>query len=785
MSGQNEYDQSSIKVLKGLDAVRKRPGMYIGDVDSLDGLHHMIYEVMDNSIDEALAGHCDKISVVINKDSSVSVRDNGRGIPVDMHIESGRSTPEVVMTELHAGGKFDQNSYKISGGLHGVGVSVVNALSSKLTLTIWREGKEHQVKFEHGNTVSPLTVVGECDIKNTGTQITFAIDKDIFTIHDFNFNILENRFRELSFLNTGVNIVLEDKREGQEKTINLSYEGGLTSFIDYLIQAKSKISEPISIEGNHGAISIECVLAWTTGYHSEHQLAFTNNIPQPDGGTHVSAFRNALTRSINKYIQEENLLKREKVSLTGDDMREGLYSIISVKMPDPKFSSQTKSKLVSSEVRTVLEGIVAEKFSQWLAEHPTESKEIVGKIIVAAKAREAARHARETQRKTSMDIASLPGKLADCQEKNPELSELFIVEGESAGGSAKQGRNRKTQAILPLRGKILNIEKARFDQVILNETIGTIITALGTSIGKEFDITKLRYHKIIMMMDADIDGSHIRTLLLTFFYRYMPEIISGGFLYIAQPPLFKVKKASSELYLKDEQSLTDFLIAEGVGKSVIHAGNETICRADLLQFVNEAIVWTEHLNNVVDSQLVNLVEMFLLLSHKGNFEIAKFEDVINRGEIFKWSVEEDESQFIVKRTVKSVETVHILEKSLIQSETIMKKNISDEFYEIFVKRPTLSVDGKDFLNILPSKCIDLIIKAGRHGTSVQRYKGLGEMNADQLFETTLDPDARSLLQIKVDSDTNSDVLFSTIMGDDVSPRKKFIYDNALTVRIDV
>ena len=795
---QNEYGADSIKVLKGLDAVRKRPGMYIGDTDDGTGLHHMVYEVVDNAIDESLAGHCDRIDVILNGDGSVSLRDNGRGIPTDIHKEEGVSAAEVIMTQLHAGGKFDQNSYKVSGGLHGVGVSVVNALSDYLELRIWRAGKEWFMRFEKGVAKAPLEAVGDAGDK-TGTEVRFLPSEDTFTMTEFKFETLEKRLRELAFLNSGVFLVLTDKRHAEPKSVELNYEGGLMSFVEYLDRSKTRLQQDVvgfSSEDEDSGISVEVALEWTDAYH-ETMLCFTNNIPQRDGGTHMAGFRGALTRTLNNYAQEKGLLKREKVSLTGDDMREGMTCVLSVKVPDPKFSSQTKDKLVSSEVRPVVESVVSENLSMWFEENPTDAKRIVSKVVEAASAREAARKARElTRRKGALDISSLPGKLADCQEKDPALSELFIVEGDSAGGSAKQARHRKNQAILPLRGKILNVERARFDRMLSSQEIGTLITALGTGIGPdEFNIEKLRYHKIIIMTDADVDGAHIRTLLLTFFYRQMPELIEKGYLYIAQPPLYKVKRSRKETYLKDDHELEEYLIESALEslRFELHDG-EVMTGEDLkvlLKSSRKAKTWLQTLG-----RSSNAADVFGQVFLEGGFNEDEHEkddfptrlaarldsisDVHEKG----WKVERVENGgFELVRVLRGVEKRIPLNIDMLESmEAKRLAKMYSEMHEFFAKTGKL-YDGDEMVSKVrgPADLFDAMMKVARKGFSIQRYKGLGEMNPDQLWETTLDPEVRSLLQVKVDSDESAENIFSTLMGDVVEPRREFIQDHALEV----
>ncbi len=795
---EKEYGADSIKVLKGLDAVRKRPGMYIGDTDDGSGLHHMIYEVLDNAIDEALAGYCDKTEVILNPDGSATIRDNGRGIPVGMHKEEGISAAEVIMTELHSGGKFDNNSYKVSGGLHGVGVSVVNALSTWLKLRIWREGKEHIATFANGNVTEHLKVVGyapDCH----GTEVTFLPSPETFTMTEFNFETLERAIREKAFLNSGVYLKLIDNRGAEPREVDFHYEGGLKAFVNHLNKAKSPLHEEvISIAGEKDDISVEVALQWTNAYN-ESMLCFTNNIPQKDGGTHLAGFRGALTRSLNTYVQENGLLKKEKITLSGDDMREGLSCVLSVKVPDPKFSSQTKDKLVSSEVRPVVENIVNDKLKEWLDEHPNEAKIIVGKIVEAATAREAARKARElTRRKGVLDVASLPGKLADCQEKDPALSEVFIVEGDSAGGSAKQGRHRRNQAIMPLRGKILNVERARFDKMLNSAEIGTIITALGTGIGRDdFNADKCRYHKIIIMADADVDGSHIRTLLLTFFYRQMPELIERGYVYIAQPPLYKVKKGNSVLYIKNEREMDDYLVRGGCDDaSLILANGEQIIGQDLIELVEKnrkARGLIANLSKNVPEKIIEQMAIYgffapeILSSNNIQQELDKLavkldelEAEYDRG----WKAEmQSDGSLLFSRTLRGVTEKHVVGANILDmQEANVLAGLQKVLYETFNQTSTLvSKQGIEKKISGPVTFVDAVLAAGKKGISIQRYKGLGEMNPEQLWETTLDPEARSLLQVKIDHMEEADETFSTLMGDVVEPRKEFIQENALNV----
>ncbi len=793
-----EYGADSIKVLKGLDAVRKRPGMYIGDTDDGSGLHHMVYEVVDNAIDEALAGHADIVTVTLNADGSVTVTDNGRGIPTDIHKEEGVSAAEVIMTQLHAGGKFDQNSYKVSGGLHGVGVSVVNALSVMLRLKIRRAGKIHEMSFTHGVADAPLKVIGDAG-SDTGTEVTFLPSSETFTKTDFDYGTLEHRLRELAFLNSGVRIVLTDKRHSDVRQDEMMYDGGLEAFVAYLDRAKKPlVQKPVSIRGEKDGITVEVAMWWNDSYH-ENVLCFTNNIPQRDGGTHMAGFRGALTRQITSYGETSGITKKEKVTLTGDDCREGLTAVLSVKVPDPKFSSQTKDKLVSSEVRPVVESLVNEALSTWLEEHPADAKILVGKVVEAAAAREAARKARElTRRKGALDISSLPGKLADCSERDPAKSEVFLVEGDSAGGSAKQGRSRENQAILPLRGKILNVERARFDKMLSSQEIGTLITALGTSIGKdEFNADKLRYHKIIIMTDADVDGAHIRTLLLTFFFRQMPELIERGHLYIAQPPLYKVTRGKSAQYLKNEQALEDYLISMGLEEATLQlASGEVRAGQDLREVINDAL----RLRNLMDGlhsrynrSIVEQAAIAGALNVELNgqreqyeqvaIEVARRLDVIAEETERGWTgAVTAEGGLKLERMVRGVKEVAVLDMALIGSSDARHiDQLTSKLKEIYSAPPVLRRrDGAQDISG-PRALLDAIFAAGRKGLSMQRYKGLGEMNAEQLWETTLDPNVRSLLQVRVSDATDADGLFSRLMGDEVEPRRDFIQENALSV----
>jgi len=811
---QNDYGADSIKVLKGLDAVRKRPGMYIGDTDDGSGLHHMVFEVSDNAIDEALAGHCDRILITLNADGSVSVEDNGRGIPTGIHSEEGVSAAEVIMTQLHAGGKFentnDDNAYKVSGGLHGVGVSVVNALSDFLDLTIWRDGQEHYMRFRRGDAEAPLKVVGPSDKR--GTRVTFLPSAETFKITEFDFDKLEHRFRELAFLNSGVRLVLVDARREEPREVELYYEGGIAAFVKYLDRTKNPLMpEPIAINGFRDDVGIDVALEWNDSYY-ENVLAFTNNIPQRDGGTHMAAFRAALTRTLNNYADKSGMLKKEKVSLTGDDMREGLTAIVSVKLPDPKFSSQTKDKLVSSEVRQPLEALMADKLADYLEEHPGNAKAIIQKVIDAAAAREAAKKARElTRRKGAMDIASLPGKLADCQERDPAKSELFFVEGDSAGGSAKQGRDRHFQAILPLRGKILNVERARFDRMLASREIGTIITALGTGIRDDFNIAKLRYHKIVIMTDADVDGAHIRTLLLTFFYRQMPEIIEAGHLYIAQPPLYKATKGRSEVYLKDDNALDEYLVEAGVSAHVLEGPAGARSGDDLKALLGHARRMRTLMRYVPRRYDMGIVEVLALAgvldpAINDTDRQARLDDAVARigrtDAEAQWTARVTEDgglQF--QRRWRGVTDTHNIEPAFLLSaegrklhalaaeeaasyagvsKLVGARSAGEAVAEGEDEAPAVAAKGETLV-ARPSQLLDAILAAGRKGLSIQRYKGLGEMNAEQLWETTLDPANRSMLRVAIDQADVADEIFTRLMGDVVEPRRDFIQENALNV----
>ncbi len=823
-----EYSSDSIKVLKGLDAVRKRPGMYIGDTDDGSGLHHMVFEVSDNAIDEALAGHCDLVLIELNPDGSVSVEDNGRGIPVDIHKEEGVSAAEVIMTQLHAGGKFentsDDNAYKVSGGLHGVGVSVVNALSEWLELRVWRNGKEHWMRFEHGDAVESLREVGDAppvesngddDGLKKGTRVTFKASEDTFkNVTEFDFDKLEHRYRELAFLNSGVRILLRDRRHEEVEEHDLFYEGGIAAFVKWLDRNKAPlVPEPISVSAEKDGIGIDVALEWNDSYY-ENVLCFTNNIPQRDGGTHLAAFRAALTRTLNNYANAAGLLKNAKVSLSGEDMREGLTAIVSVKLPDPKFGSQTKDKLVSSEVRQPLESLMGEKMTEWLEENPADAKAIVQKIIDAAAAREAARKAREMSRKGAMSVASLPGKLSDCRERDPAKSEIFLVEGDSAGGSAKSGRDSKYQAILPLKGKILNVERARFDRIISSKEVGTLIQAMGTGLRDEFNLEKLRYHKIVIMTDADVDGAHIRTLLLTFFHRQMPEIIKAGHLFIAQPPLFKVARGKSEVYLKDQGALDRYLVDAGLQDRVLETHEGARSGADLADLVDKAL----QLKNLLafaprkyESFVIEAMAMAGALE-PGLTPAQRDERLVQAaGQIqlsdpeAEWSARTTETGDVrFDRVWRGVTDVHLIEEKFLDSAEARKLHtrgvaqadtyakparlvkagsaepqpVDDNAEETDADTPAFDPDTAI---TRPSQLLDAVLTAGRKGLSVSRYKGLGEMNAEQLWETTLDPENRELLQVKVEDADVTDEIFTRLMGDVVEPRREFIQDNALNV----
>ena len=810
----SDYGADSIKVLKGLDAVRKRPGMYIGDTDDGSGLHHMVFEVSDNAIDEALAGHCDRIVIQLNPDGSVSVEDNGRGIPTGIHAEEGVSAAEVIMTQLHAGGKFentsDDNAYKVSGGLHGVGVSVVNALSDWLDLTIWRDGEEHYMRFKRGDAVEALKLVGPSGGKK-GTRVTFMPSAETFKITEFDFDKLEHRFRELAFLNSGVRLFLVDARHAERREVELYYEGGTAAFVKYLDRTKVPLMpEPIMVHGQRDDVGIDVALEWNDSYY-EQVLAFTNNIPQRDGGTHMAAFRAALTRTINNYAEKSGMLKKEKVSLTGDDMREGLTAIVSVKLPDPKFSSQTKDKLVSSEVRQPLESLMADKLAEYLEENPAHGRQIVQKVVDAAAAREAAKKARElTRRKGAMDIASLPGKLADCQERDPAKSELFLVEGDSAGGSAKQGRDRHYQAILPLKGKILNVERARFDRMLSSKEVGTLIQAMGTGIGRDdFNIEKLRYHKIVIMTDADVDGAHIRTLLLTFFYRQMPEIITRGHLYIAQPPLYKVAKGRSEVYLKDDSALDQYLVEAGVGTMLLETPGGPRSGEDLRTLIDHARrmrTLMAYVPRRYDSAVIEALALTGALApdlapDARAAALATAAAWQAKGDLeASWSAElSEEGGYHFRRLWRGVSDHHIIDPAFLASAEARKLHSlaaeQAESYGGVSRLMTLKsaekaaeadddeivADPRGVMVTRPIELLEGIFAAGRKGLAIARYKGLGEMNAEQLWETTLDPSNRSLLQVEIEQADVADEIFTRLMGDVVEPRREFIQENALNV----
>ncbi len=795
-----EYGADSIRVLKGLDAVRKRPGMYIGDTDDGSGLHHMVYEVVDNAIDEALAGHATLVTVTLNPDGSCTVTDNGRGIPTDIHKEEGVSAAEVIMTQLHAGGKFDQNSYKVSGGLHGVGVSVVNALSIWLKLKIRRAGKIHEMSFTHGVADAPLVVTGDAG-SETGTEVSFLPSPETFSMVEFDFDTLERRLRELAFLNSGVRIKLSDRRHADVVEHELHYDGGLVEFVKYIDQSKkSLLDEPIYIRSEKDGMTVEVAMWWNDSYH-EKVLCFTNNIPQRDGGTHLAGFRGALTRQVTGYADASGMTKKEKVTLTGDDCREGLTAVLSVKVPDPKFSSQTKDKLVSSEVRPVVESLVNEALSTWLEEHPAGGKVVVEKVIQAAAAREAARKARDITRKSNLSVTSLPGKLADCQERDPAKSEIFIVEGDSAGGSAKSGRSRQNQAILPLRGKILNVERVRFDRMISSDQVGTLITALGTSIGKDethgFNPDKLRYHKIIIMTDADVDGAHIRTLLLTFFFRQMPELIERGHIYIAQPPLYKVSRGKSSQYIKNEAAFEDFLIETGLEEATLEmASGEVRAGPDLRSVVEDARTMRQLLAGLhtrYDRRVVEQAAIAGLLNPDASKDnaiaqrsadiVAKRLDMISEETERGWEAHvTEDGGYRFERMVRGVKDAAILDMALLGSADARQiDRVASRLSEVFSEPPLLR--RKDKVETLsgPMALLDAIFATGRKGLTLQRYKGLGEMNAEQLWETTLDPNVRSLLQVRVTDATDADSLFTRLMGDEVEPRREFIQENALSV----
>ncbi|MGA0911518.1 MAG: DNA topoisomerase (ATP-hydrolyzing) subunit B [Candidatus Puniceispirillaceae bacterium] len=791
------YGADSIKVLRGLDAVRKRPGMYIGDTDDGSGLHHMVYEVVDNAIDEALAGHCDIVIVKLNANGSVTVTDNGRGIPVDIHAEEGVSAAEVIMTQLHAGGKFDNNSYKVSGGLHGVGVSVVNALSEWLELVIFRNGKQHRITFKMGDADGPLEIIGDA-AGESGTHVTFMPSTDIFAHINFDFTTLEHRLRELAFLNSGVRIRLADERNADGAVSEFYFDGGLSAFVEYLNRSRNALHPTIIANSTRDDIAVELALAWTDSFH-ENTLCFTNNIPQRDGGAHLAGFRGAMTRVVNNYAQQSGIAKKEKVQLTGEDSREGLTAIVSVKVPDPKFSSQTKDKLVSSEVRPVVENAVADCLTQWFEEHPADAKRIVSKAYEAAAAREAARKARDlTRRKGVMDIASLPGKLADCQERDPAKSEVFLVEGDSAGGSAKQGRDRANQAILPLRGKILNVERARLDKMLSSAEIGTLITAIGAGVGNaEMDVEKIRYHKVIIMTDADVDGSHIRTLLLTFFFRHMRPLIEKGYLYIAQPPLFRAKRGQSEVYLKDQRDLDIYLMEAGLkdavltipdgsqmaGPDLADAANLAVATSRLIETVGRHLGSRDVIEQAAIAGLIN-PEML------GNVEAAEYlakrleakADSLEKG----WSgaVEDTENgpALVVQRRLRGITERHVIDRRIVTTgEARRLDEAVTHLQTIYGKAAILRIANQQITINGPTELSQLIFQTGRKGAQISRYKGLGEMNPSQLWETTLDPEQRILLQVTIDQEDEADNAFSTLMGEAVEERRNFIQENALRV----
>ncbi|NBC33456.1 MAG: DNA topoisomerase (ATP-hydrolyzing) subunit B [Alphaproteobacteria bacterium] len=807
ISEESDYSAQSIKVLRGLEAVRRRPGMYIGDTDDGTGLHHMVYEVVDNAIDESLAGWCDTIEVTLESDGAVTVTDNGRGIPVDLHEEEGVSAAEVIMTHLHAGGKFDQNSYKVSGGLHGVGVSVVNALSEELGLTIWRNGREWTMRFRDGEAEAPLADTGPAPQTDgqawTGTRVRFLPSRDVFTQIEFDLATLEHRLRELAFLNSGVRLTLIDRRGVEPKRVEMKYDGGLEAFVAYVDKAKTPLHKPpIHINAQRDGIVVEAAMEWNDSYH-ETMLCFTNNIPQRDGGTHLAGFRAALTRQVNSYAVDSGIAKKEKVTLSGDDAREGLTCVLSVKVPDPKFSSQTKEKLVSSEVRPAVEGVIGEALGIWFEEHPGDAKRIVQKVVEAAAAREAARKARElTRRKGALDMASLPGKLADCQNRDPRGSEIFIVEGDSAGGSAKMARDRRFQAILPIRGKILNVERARIDKMLGSAEIGTLITALGTGIADDFDISKIRYHKVIIMTDADVDGSHIRTLLLTFFFRQMPQVVEHGYLYIAQPPLYRTSRGKSQVYLKDDPALERSLIDQGLHE-VVFVGPEGTQMAgnDLYDAVEQARQ-VKHLLEPLIAKVGSrdVVEQAAVI---GALDPARLGDPEQAPalaqtlcERLDWLAPEfekgwqggttDDGSLMVKRTLRGVTETRVLDPDMLHSGearrlTAMAEELLALYYDTGVLRQTGKTE-QEWRVFGPVSLVDQVMERGRKGVSIQRYKGLGEMNPDQLWETTLDPNARALLQVKITHAEQAEEIFSTLMGDIVEPRREFIQDNALNVQ---
>ena len=793
-----DYGADSIKVLRGLDAVRKRPGMYIGDTDDGSGLHHMVSEVVDNAIDEALAGHCDIVQVILNGNGSVTVSDNGRGIPTDIHTEEGVSAAEVIMTQLHAGGKFDNNSYKVSGGLHGVGVSVVNALSEWLELKIWREGDAHQMRFEAGEAVDRLAVTGPAG-DNAGTEITFKPSGEIFTGTEFDFSTLEHRLRELAFLNSGVRIRLTDDRKAEQTVSEFYFDGGLKAFVDWLNRSRNALHDTLYHVSEKDDVTVELALAWTDSFH-ENTLCFTNNIPQRDGGTHLAGFRGALTRIINNYAAESGIAKKEKVQLSGEDSREGLTAIISVKVPDPKFSSQTKDKLVSSEVRPLVESAMADALGQWFEEHPAEAKRIVSKAYEAAAAREAARKARElTRRKGVLDVASLPGKLADCQEKDASKAELFLVEGDSAGGSAKQGRDRSNQAILPLRGKILNVERARLDKMLSSAEIGTLITAIGAGVGNaDMDLEKVRYHKIVIMTDADVDGSHIRTLLLTFFFRHMRPLIEQGYLYIAQPPLFRAKRGQSETYLKDQAALDEYLITAGLKEAILTTGTGAqIGGEELRSLVVQAVQLSRHIDGLTpqisnkqvleQAAIAGMLKPSLLDNGEAADYLAKRLDALvgeaERGWVGSVETGANGPEISISRTLRGITERYVIDSRLVNTaEARALDETAPRLQEVYEKQGSLQLSSGQPLDVSgPIALSASIIAQGRKGAQIARYKGLGEMNPDQLWETTLDPNQRVFLQVRVSEEEEADNAFSTLMGEAVEERRLFIQNNALKV----
>ena len=788
------YGADSIQVLEGLEAVRKRPGMYIGDTQDGSGLHHMVFEVLDNAIDEALAGHCDKITVAINSDNSITIEDNGRGIPTGIHPKEGRSAAEVIMTVLHAGGKFDNNSYKISGGLHGVGVSVVNALSDWLRLTIWREGKEHFVEFRHGEAVEPLKVVGDCPAGKHGTRVQFLASEDTFGLVEYKFDILAKRIRELSFLNNGVGIELTDKRDGKHE--NFAFSGGVAGFVQYMNRNKTPLHDKVFYAfGEKDGMSVECAMQWNDSYQ-ENVQCFTNNIPQRDGGTHLTALRQVMTRTINQYIEANEIAKKAKIETAGDDMREGLTCILSVKLPDPKFSSQTKDKLVSSEIGPVVNEVLSAALHDFLEENPNDAKIITGKIIDAARAREAARKAREiTRRKGVMDGLGLPGKLADCQEKDPALSELYLVEGDSAGGSAKQGRDRKFQAILPLKGKILNVEKARFEKMLASQEVATLITALGTSIGKEeFNLEKLRYHRIIIMTDADVDGAHIRTLLLTFFYRQMPELIERGYVYIAQPPLYKAKHGKQERYLKDEAEKDEFLLGLAVDKARIESAGRVIEGAELAKTARKFLKARSTIaqeSRVIDAAvlraLLDVPAVSLADEAAAQAAIAALSAVLQHEEVALEHVAGQEGGHFLKITRKLHGNVMVsyLDQKFLDSkayQTLSSTAAALAALEFSAPLQVFKGDAEPLQAASFEDALDLLLAGAQKGLMIQRYKGLGERNPEQLWETTMDPTVRRLLKVRIEDAIAADEVFVTLMGDEVEPRRAFIENNALVAQ---